>query len=177
MTWKRAFLAATIIVALALVVPGAVLADTEATMAFTGAAADTDSVYVQIRGFNGTTVIATNPGIEVLLGQTAASVEAALIANWVDGDIELRADLGNVQIIDHLNRNFRCYVAENFPAGPWSEVGPGSSPVLNGITYSSVEDPHAIPTLSEWGMIALMTLLLGTGLLVLRRRKTGVSAA
>ena len=111
--------------------------------------------------------------------QSAASVKTALLANWVDGDIELRANAGNVQIIDNLNRNFRCYVGPNYPGagGPWPEVIPGTPAVLNGITYSAVEDPHAVPTLSEWGMIALMALLLGTGLLVLRRRKTGVATA
>jgi len=137
------------------------------------AAAGTD-VQFEIRASNGTTVLATGPLTTLDAFDPAGLVRDKLETVWVDatGSIYFvrNGDQTKIDVLDDLDRSFRIYVRP--AAGAYSELTL-TGLTIDGLTYAQVMGVSTgIPTLSEWGFLLLIALMLGSGVWMLRNRNT-----
>ncbi|TPW10869.1 MAG: hypothetical protein FD129_1801, partial [bacterium] len=80
-----------------------------------------------------------------------------------------------IDILDDLDRTFRIYIRP-VSAAPdstaYAEVTLAGV-AINGVTYAQVMGVSTgVPTLSEWGFLLLVALMLGSGVWMLRHRNT-----
>lgn len=139
-----------------------------------GTSATGTDVQIEIRENDGATVIGTGGLAGIAPANTASIVRGVLEVSWTDptGGIYLvpNANPTKIDILDDLDRNFRIYIRP--AAGAYSEVTVGGT-VIDGVTYAQVMGVSTgVPTLSEWGFLFLVALMLGSGVWMLRNRNT-----
>lgn len=144
-----------------------------------GSSANGTDVRLQIRASNGTSVLGTGANATLDSLDTAAQVRTALELSWTDGTGSIylvpNGNPTKIDILDDLDRTFRIYIRP-VSAAPdstaYAEVTLAGV-AINGVTYAQVMGVSTgVPTLSEWGFLLLVALMLGSGVWMLRHRNT-----
>lgn len=147
-----------------------------------GAAILGDDLIVEVRAADGTSVIATSPTVTVGAGNSAAVLRNAIEAAWMDdgGNSDIyfvpnAMDPSKIDVYDDSDRSFRLYIRST--TGSFSEITDGGPVVIDGASYTRVGSVvTGVPTLSEWGLILLMLLLVASGVWMMRRPRGGLAA-
>jgi hypothetical protein len=146
-----------------------------------GSATLGDDLILEVRDADGSTVIDTSPTITVGAGNSTAVLRNAIEAAWVDDDgdsdiflVPNAMDPSKIDVYDDSDRSFRIYLKS--VSGSFSELTDGGPVVIDGASYLRIGVVETgVPTVTEWGLLALMLLLVASGVWMMRRQRGGLA--
>lgn len=178
---KMRILSLALMLGVVLYAPQTVFAAPGGTVGSVAVSGTTDasphSYTLEVRQSDGTTVIGSrlSPAAGTHPAGTGAAAVAAPFAGAYDATLSGTVNGTVVALTDTANRNFRCFVSVD--GGVFTEItGPGASVTLGGITFTAAPEGHGVPALSGPGA-ALFLLLAASVIFLVRRRRSGMSAA
>jgi hypothetical protein len=132
-----------------------------------GPATGASNLWIQIRDGTGSSVLATSLACQIRPNDPVGTIRDCVAEGWDQAAVDCFSEGADILGL-LVPEPFTCFASTD--SSLWTEITPIQPFMVVGVTLASVGNIHSIPTLSEWGMLALVFCVTALGGLVLLRR-------